>query len=127
VLSIVKRGTSLGLLAHGDVEEVYTRTRSELLALIEIALGGWCAEVLAFGEPSTGATSDLAVATRLAAEFVGAHGMGRSVVSLAAVEESGLSGTDLTGRVLADRRGRDEVDELMAAARTRVEQRLRRH
>jgi ATP-dependent Zn protease len=127
VLSIIKRGTSLGLLAHGDVEEVFTRTRSELLSLIEIALGGWCAEKLAFGEPSTGAASDLATATALAAELVGVHGMGDSLVSLAAVEESKLGGTNLTGRVLADTRARQEVDRLLADARDRVEHRLTGH
>ena len=127
VVSIIKRGSSLGLLAHGDVEEIFTRTRSELLGLIEIALGGWCAEALAFGEPSTGATSDLATATRLAAQVVGAHGMGSSLVSLAAVEQSQLTGTDLTGRVLSDQRARAEVDRLLADARGRVEQRLTDH
>jgi ATP-dependent Zn protease len=127
VLSIIKRGSSLGLLAHGDFDEVYTRTRSELLDLIDIALGGWCAEKLAFGEPSTGATSDLAAATRLAAELVGAHGMGDSLVSLAAVEESQLGGTNLAGRVLSDARARQEVDRMLADARARVEHRLGRH
>jgi ATP-dependent Zn protease len=127
VLSIVKRGSSLGLLAHGDIDEVYTRTRSELLALIEIALGGWCAERLAFGEPSTGATSDLAGATKLAAELVGANGMGNSLISLAAVEHSRLGGTNLAGRVLADSRSRDEVDRLLNDARTRVAARLTEH
>jgi ATP-dependent Zn protease len=115
------------LLAHGDFEEVYTRSRSELLVLIEIALGGWCAERIAFGEPSTGATSDLAAATRLAADVIGAHGMGDSLVSLAAVEQSQLGGTDLTGRVLADSRARDEVDRLLDEARARVEDRLAGH
>ncbi|MBW3605768.1 MAG: AAA family ATPase [Actinobacteria bacterium] len=124
VLSIIKRGTSLGLLAHGDLDEVYTRSRSELLALIEIALGGHCVEQLVFGEPSTGAASDLAAATRMAAEIVGAHGMGDSLVSLAAVEQSTLGGTNLVGRVLSDRRGRDELDQLLADASARVSARL---
>jgi ATP-dependent Zn protease len=120
VLSIIKRGASLGLLSHGDLDEVYTRSRSELLRLIEIALGGHCVERLMFGEPSTGASSDLVAATRMAAEIVGAHGMGDSLVSLAAVEQSSLGGTNLVGRVLADRRGRDELDRLLAAASDRV-------
>jgi ATP-dependent Zn protease len=127
VLSIIKRGSALGLLAHGDLDEVFTRTRSELLDLIEIALGGWCAEQLAFGQPSTGATSDLATATRLAAELVGAHGMGESLVSLAAVEQSRLGGTNLAGTVLADARARDEVEGLLVAARARVEHVLAEH
>ncbi len=120
VLSIIKRGGSLGLLAHGDLDEVWTRSRSELLAMIDIALGGHCAELLAFGEPTTGASSDLAAATRLAADVVGAHGMGGSLVSLAAVEQSSLGQTNLAGRVLSDARARDEVDQLLATGRERV-------
>ena len=44
VLSIIKRRGSLGLLAHGDAEERFTRTRSEIEAGIAIALGGLVAE-----------------------------------------------------------------------------------
>jgi cell division protease FtsH len=127
VLSIIKRGGALGLLAHGDLDEVYTRSRSELLALIDIALGGHCVERLAFDEPSTGASSDLAMATRLAAEVIGAHGMGSSLVSLAAVEQSRLGGTNLAGRVLSDVRARDEVDALLSDARQRVTDLLAEH
>ncbi|MDP8970874.1 MAG: ATPase, partial [Actinomycetota bacterium] len=50
VLSIVKRSGSLGLLAHGDPDEVYTHSRSEMYALVDIALGGLCAEELELGE-----------------------------------------------------------------------------
>ncbi|HSK57320.1 MAG TPA: hypothetical protein VK908_18905, partial [Jiangellales bacterium] len=78
-------------------------------------------------EPSTGATSDLAGATKLAAELIGAHGMGDSLISLAAVEHSRLGGTNLAGLVLADCRARDEVDRLLDDARTRVEGRLTEH
>ncbi|MDQ1704156.1 MAG: cell division protease FtsH, partial [Frankiaceae bacterium] len=44
VLSIIKRREALGMLAHGDAEEVYTRSRTEMLQLIQIALAGQCAE-----------------------------------------------------------------------------------
>jgi ATP-dependent Zn protease len=40
ILTIVKRRGALGLLAHGDREDVYTRSRSEMTALIQIAMGG---------------------------------------------------------------------------------------
>jgi ATP-dependent Zn protease len=58
-LPIVKRAGALGLLAHGDTEDVYTRSRSELLALIRIAFGGQVAEELFFGDVSTGPSGDL--------------------------------------------------------------------
>ena len=33
MLTIIKRKEALGLLAHNDTEDVFTRSRSELLAL----------------------------------------------------------------------------------------------
>jgi ATP-dependent Zn protease len=112
VLTIVKRRSALGLLAHGDREDVFTRSRSELHALIQIAMGGQCAEELFFGDVSTGPGGDLLYATNAAAEMVGAHGMVDSLVSYAAVQSS-FGGTNLVGRVLADDRGRDAVERLL--------------
>jgi cell division protease FtsH len=120
VLSIVKRSGSLGLLAHGDLDEVYTRARSELYALIDIAMGGMVAEELWFGESGTGPTGDLLSATRVACEIVGAAGMGGSLVSLAAVQTGPFSDTNLVGRTLSDPHTRPEVDRLLAVAKSRA-------
>jgi len=49
VLSIVKRRNALGMLAHSDAEERFTRSSSEISSLIEIAFGGMVAEELFFG------------------------------------------------------------------------------
>ena len=81
VLSIIKRRQALGLLAHGDAEERYTRTRTEIEAAIAIALGGLTAEEVFFGESGTGPASDLQHATTLAAQMVGSFGMAGSLVS----------------------------------------------
>ncbi|MFA9428762.1 AAA family ATPase [Egicoccus sp. AB-alg2] len=120
VLSIVKRSGSLGLLAHGDLDEVYTRAKSELQALVDIAMGGMVAEELYFGESSTGPSGDLVAATRVACEAVGAAGMGGSLVSLAAVQNGPLGDTNLVGRTLADPVTRPEVDRLLAVSKARV-------
>ena len=120
VLSIVKRAGSLGLLAHGDRDEVYTRTRTEMHALIEIAMGGMCAEEIYFGEASTGPGGDLAYATQVACEIVGSVGMAGSLVSLAAVENGALNSSNLIGRVLADPHTRPEVDRVLAQAKART-------
>ena len=77
VLSIIKRRDALGLLAHSDNEERYTRTRSELLGSMKIAFGGMTAEELFFGESGTGPGGDLAHATRIAAQMVGVVRHGR--------------------------------------------------
>ena len=120
VLSIVKRAGSLGLLAHGDLDEVYTRTRSEMHALIEISMGGMCAEEIFFGEAGTGPGGDLAYATQVACEIVGSAGMAGSLVSLAAIENGALNGSNLIGRVLADSQTRPEVDRILGQAKART-------
>jgi cell division protease FtsH len=113
VLTIIKRKGSLGLLAHGDREDVYTRSRAEMLALIQIAFGGQCAEEIFFGDVSTGPSGDLLYATNAAAEMVGAHGMDTTLVSFAAVQNSAFSDTNIVGRVLADEQGRAAVQALL--------------
>ena len=113
VLSIVKRREALGMLAHGDSEDVFTRSRVEMLALIQIAMGGQVAEELFFGDVSTGPGGDLSYATTVAAQMVGAVGMGGSLVSLAAVQQGALADSNLVGRVLADREGRAAVEAIL--------------
>jgi ATP-dependent Zn protease len=118
VLTIVKRRSALGLLAHGDREEVYTRSRKELTSMVQIALGGQCAEELFFGDVSTGPGGDLLFATNTAAEMIGAHGMEDSLVSYLAIQNSSFSDTNIVGRVLADDRGRDAVEGLLQRNKT---------
>jgi len=117
VLTIVKRAGSLGLLAHGDRDDVYTRSRTELLGLLRIAFGGQAAEELFFGDVSTGPGGDLQYATSVAAQMVGASGMAGSLVSFAAVQASSLADPGLVGRVLDDPEGRRSVEELLAQQR----------
>src|ERR687888_2142633 len=81
ILSIIKRRQALGLLAHGDTEERFTRSRSEIEANVAIALCGLVAEEMFLGESGTGPAADLASATQLAAGMVGALGMAGSLVS----------------------------------------------
>ena len=120
VLSIVKRAGSLGLLAHGDLEEEYNRSHSELLGLIDISLGGLVAEELSFGETSTGPAGDLAHATRVACQIVGASGMGGSLVSLAAANGGMFDSGDLVDRTLKDPAARAEVERILSVSRVRV-------
>ena len=77
VLSIIRRRDALGLLAHSDLEERFTKTRSEIVALIQIAMGGLVAEELYFGEAGTGPAGDLQAATTAAAQLVGVARGGR--------------------------------------------------
>ena len=113
VLTIVKRRDALGLLAHGDAEEVFTRSRSEMNALISIAMGGQVAEELFYDDdPSTGPAGDLLYATTTAVQMVGACGMDESLISMAAVQ-GGFGDSGLVGRVLGDKDNRERVDRLL--------------
>ena len=120
ILTIVKRRGALGLLAHGDREDVYTRSRTEMTGLIQIAMGGQVAEELFFGDVSTGPGGDLVYATDVAAQMVGACGMDDSLVSFAAVQSSGLSATNIVGRVLADASARARVEQVLQCQRDAV-------
>jgi cell division protease FtsH len=113
VLTIIKRRDALGMLAHGDAEEVYTRSSKDMIGLIRIAMGGQCAEEIFFGDVSTGPAGDLLYATNVAAQMVGAAGMAGTLVSFAAIQGSTFNDTNIVGRVLADPDGRRRVEELL--------------
>jgi len=98
-----------------------------LEALVQIALGGQCAEELFFGDVSTGPAGDLLYATNCAAEMVGAHGMDGSLISYMAIQNSGFSDTNIVGRVLADDRGRDAVEALLQRHKVTVQGLLSDH
>ncbi|HEY5013203.1 MAG TPA: ATPase, partial [Acidimicrobiia bacterium] len=116
VLSIIKRRDALGLLAHSDGEEKFTRTRSELLGMMKIAFGGMSAEELFFGESGTGPSGDLVHATRIAAQMVGSFGMAGSLISFEAVENGPIN-AGIVAKVLANDDGRRAVDRLLTQAK----------
>jgi ATP-dependent Zn protease len=120
VLSIIKRRQALGLLAHGDAEERFTRTRTEIESAIAISLGGLIAEEVFFGESGTGPASDLQHATTLAAQMVGSFGMAGSLVSYDAIAEGPIGSKNLVGKVLGDPAGKERVEEILTAQRERV-------
>ncbi len=120
VLSIIKRRGSLGLLAHGDEEERFTRSRTEIESGIAIALGGLAAEELVIGESGTGPASDLMMATQLAAQMVGSFGMAGSLISFDAVSHGPIGGANLVAKVLADDRGKQSVEDILTAQKERV-------
>jgi len=124
VLSIIKRREALGMLAHGDAEEVYTRSRKEMLALIQIAMAGQVAEELFFDDISTGPGGDLLYATNVAAQMVGAAGMAGTLVSFVAVQNGAMNDTNIVGRVLSDNDGRRRVEELLQEQKTLIKGKL---
>ena len=124
VLSIIKRKDALGLLAHSDREERYTKTRSEIDELIKIAMGGMVAEELFLGETSSGVAGDLQAATTAAAQMVGSLGMAGALFSHEAVQTPGLN---LTGKVSATEEGLARIEAILGAARDEVRTMLSEH
>ena len=113
VLTIVKRRDALGMLAHGDADDVFTRSRTEMLGLIRIAMGGQSAEELFFGDISTGPAGDLLYATNVAAQMVGSAGMTDTLISYSAIQSGAFSDTNIVGRVLSDSEGRERVEKIL--------------
>jgi ATP-dependent Zn protease len=120
ILTIIKRADALGLLAHGDRDDVYTRSRSELAALIAIAFGGQVAEELFFDDISTGPAGDLAYATTVAAQMIGSAGMEGTLVSFAAAPSGMFGGGDLVSRVMGDGDGRQMMESLLNRTKAEV-------
>ena len=118
VASILRRSSSLGLVAHDDNEERHLHTPSELHDLMVVALAGRAAEIQEYGEASTGIASDLASATTIVSQLIGMVGAGESLLSLEAAQMQ-LAG-NMVAKVLADDRSRAQADEMMHKAADRA-------
>src|SRR3989344_2754334 len=74
-ISIVSRGMTGGHTMFPPTEDRSNETKSRLLQQITTALGGRASEELIFKDISTGAASDLELATHIAREMVTEYGM----------------------------------------------------
>ena len=74
-VSIISRGRAGGYTLKLPLEENHLLSRTQFLTDIAVALGGYTAEQLMFGEMSTGASSDLREATKVARALVTQYGM----------------------------------------------------
>jgi len=85
-ISIIARGiAALGYTTQLPTEDRYLMTRSELLARIDVLLGGRVAEEIIFGDVSTGAQNDLQRATEIARTMITQYGMSEKL-GLASLE-----------------------------------------
>jgi cell division protease FtsH len=79
-VSIVGRGFgALGYTMQLPTEDRYLRTKGELQNELAVLLGGRTAELIVFGEMTTGAQNDLMRATDVARAMVTEYGMSESV------------------------------------------------
>jgi cell division protease FtsH len=75
-VTIVPHGRALGVTAQRPTEERYNMSRADLLARLDVMLGGRASEALVIGEITTGAENDLVQATQLARRMVARWAMG---------------------------------------------------
>ena len=86
-VTIVPRGEALGAAFVSKLTDKRLYTEQDLAHEIMLLLGGRNAELLAFGEASTGAVQDLQAASAIAFDAVSKHGFNREghLFSLAAL------------------------------------------
>jgi cell division protease FtsH len=131
-LSIVARGRQLGTAAHMLTDrDAVMHGRSDLERQLVAILAGTAAELIEFGEESTGVSDDLHAATRLARSMVTSFGMsprlghvtlgepGGEVFLGAALQDLGATGPDTLNLIDS------EVERIVAEAEARAEHVLR--
>ena len=82
-ITIIPRGRALGLTAMVPAEDRLAYTRDELLSRVAGMLGGRAADMIVFGEKTTGASNDIEAATNLARKMVCEWGMSEKLGPLA--------------------------------------------
>jgi len=111
-ISIIPRGMALGVTFSAPDVDRFNYQRSELIAKIKVALGGRAAEELVYGEPSTGAESDIQQLTAIARQMVGRWGMSEEIGPLTVVPSDG-AGPLLPGASDVSARTQERIDEEM--------------
>jgi cell division protease FtsH len=132
-VSIISRGHAAGYTLKLPFEERKLQSRREFLADLAVSLGGYATEKMIFGDITTGASNDIAVATALARSMVTKYGMSDKLGPIA-FDLSGpklFQGQNLGNEsysseavsALVD----EEVSKLMTDARETAESVLREH
>jgi cell division protease FtsH len=87
-VSIIPRGVSaLGYTVQRPSEERFLLNKTELLNKLAALMGGRAAEMLVFGECTTGAADDLQKATALAKAMVTRYGMDKQIGLMTTADE----------------------------------------
>ncbi len=74
-VTIIPRGMALGVTQQTPGEDKHIASQPELEAKLRVLMGGYAAEILLFGHPSSGAENDLRQGTEIAHRMVAQLGM----------------------------------------------------
>lgn len=78
-VTIIPRGRALGLTMGIPKEDSYAHTKSWIMDQLIILFGGWAAEMVVYGETTTGTQNDIQKATELAHKMVCEWGMSEEI------------------------------------------------
>ncbi|KAF9601032.1 hypothetical protein IFM89_015017 [Coptis chinensis] len=118
--TIMPRGSALGMVTQLPSDDETSISRKQLLARLDVCMGGRVAEELIFGHEhvTTGASNDLHQATELAQYMVSTCGMSDAIGPIYVKERAGA---EMQSRVDA------EVVKLLKEAYDRVKALLKKH
>jgi len=120
-VSIEPRGPALGVTYVARHNEEPLHGEQELLSRLAMMLAGREAELIAFGNASSGAADDLKRASELATSMIGSYGFGKTfgLLSMAGVPRE-LIGPDVQKSLLDE--ARQLLENAQAACRTVLEE-----
>jgi len=123
-VTILPAGQALGVTEQLPIDERHLYTEGYLKDSLAIRMGGRSAELIVFGEGSTGASNDLAGATDLATRMVREFGMSSALgpVGFASGSPMYLGGEEVRSRPYAEATQR-VIDEEVATLLRQAEQR----
>ncbi len=131
-VSIVSRGNAGGYTLKLPLEERRLQSKKEFLDDIAMALGGYAAEQIIFGDITTGPSNDLQVATNMARAMVTRWGMSETVGPIALENDGGhpMFGKGMGGEEYSEKVGAmidEEVSKIMNNALVTAKEVLTEH
>ncbi len=131
-VTIISRGRAGGYTLKLPLEEKRLQTKKEFLDDIAVSLGGYAAEQIVYGDITTGASNDIAVATALARDMVTKYGMSEKIGPVALESSVVSTGWDrmMSGKGYSEdvaAKLDSEVSRIMDEALTRAKATLLNH
>jgi len=129
-VTILPRGAALGVTEQLPISERHLYPESYLTDTLAVRLGGRAAEILVLGEPSTGASNDLAAATDLATRMVREWGFSTEMGPIGYGPEGPSRDNPFAGRPYAEETQRTidtEVAKLLREAEVHAAEVLHAH